>query len=401
MPSFIKPILLPAAFLLVFSAEECESDYAVEVREEITVLPDASVEVALEHEANSMGRLLDWDPPPSLERGWDSVHLGLSGKEDYALRAWVRFPPGADLPGSHARAGDPLSDWYVHFPSDLAREERGDTIFFHYRRSYPALDWLPMELFQGLLEEGDRLDSLIASSWGELESLSEGLEDRWEGVGPQDEPETEADSLLFRQFLKEFKDLVQVGDPPLIQAYRQLSENSIRTSYLSGVALVIPAEQSLSEKADPGCSSAVMDLILDPLDEVKITSEGAWSLLLEELGIDPGLGREEGGFDDEAEIQSLRAQTLERIRETLLTECRYSGEALITFDRRLEWLARRYRIVGGKLRNQSFRIHLSMPGELLETNADTVIAGRARWEFSLRGLTGEDVHLKAMSRVIR
>ena len=42
-----------------------------------------------------------------------------------------------------------------------------------------------------------------------------------------------------------------------------------------------------------------------------------------------------------------------------------------------------------------------MPGELLETNADTVIDGQARWKFSLRGLTRKEVNLKAKSRMIR
>lgn len=407
MSRFIRPTFIPALFVIAFSAQECDSSVALSSFEEITVHADASIDVTVRQRSDSIGRLLDWDPPPTLEAGWDSVHLGLSGEKRYALRAWNRFPPGADLPETFADPGDPLSEWYVRFPSRLSQEERGDTVFFDYERVYTALDWFPDELFRDLKEDMDRLETPISEAWEELEEKWETLEERYGDSVDLENPETEADSLLARQAFGEVLDAFSEPDSPLLELHRQLAEDSIRVTYLSGVALVAPAVQSLPAAADSHCSGVVMDILQGPLSQIEVTPEEGWKLLTEEWDLEDGLGpfpdvsQVRGAPEFESEVQDCQARALGSVRKALRTECRLPLEDVIMFDRRFEWLTERYRIRGGGVRSQSFELYLALPGELLETNADTVINGRARWKFSLRDLAEDDVVITGRSRVVR
>jgi len=405
MSKLLRPVLLPVVFFLFFTAEECDSPDSIE--EEVTVLPDGTVETRFQHKAEGASRILDSDPPPSLEVGWDSVHLGLMRENDddlYYLRAWTRFAPGSELPGSYARPEDPLADWYVQFPSELVRSESGDTVSFNYRRTYPALPWSPMGLFEDLEENLQAVEE-------ELEALEEGdggeFEEKWEVSGLKERAEEEGDSATLRQYQREFRDLFESGEPPWIETYRRLYSGWIQLSLLSDIAPAIPAGEAFCRENHLDPIEVITDVLLGAVAETAAPPELTWMVLLEEAELEPDpavfpdVNAETLDLWDDGLLQELSTQTLARVREALRRECDWSAKDGIEFDRRFSWFADRYRISDGELRDQRFELYLRMPGELVETNADTIIDGRAEWGFSIRDLFKEDVTVIATSRLIK
>ena len=110
-----------------------------------------------------------------------------------------------------------------------------------------------------------------------------------------------------------------------------------------------------------------------------------------------------GEFDlwDDAVAEDLEAEALEAVKDAFRRECQLSSTDLIEFDRRLAWLNERYRITDLEIRRQFHAFYLSMPGELIETNADTVVDGRAEWGFEIKELFEGDVTVKATSRLVK
>lgn len=434
MSRLLRPFLLPTALVVMLSAQECESPPAFRASETLTVRPDAGVEVNLVHEADSVGWLLDWDPPPAREMGWDSVHLGQAGNEGFVLRAWRSLPPGSALPPSYATPGDPLANWYVRFPSSLTTEERGDTIFFRFRRTYPALEWFPDELFRSLREELRNVEALKEAAEREMKEDWKDLERRWAELEDLGDSLTVPDSLLVeegrKQLREQLRETLWSGDPPWIELHRRSMEYSARIHYLSRVAMVVPAVASVPGGDDPSCARAVGEVLMAPLSEIEVTREEAFGGVLDELGLlgrysggtegeSRGVGRGEAGLEDreggigpqekgrteeedhETLIRELRDRTVFRVREVLRADCGLSGPVRHDFETRCAWFTRRYRVEDGRLSSQSFSVELSMPGDLVETNADTVLDGRARWKFRLADLTEADRVLSASSRLVR
>ena len=405
MSKLLRPVLLPVAFFLLLTAEDCESPGSVE--EEVAVLPDGSVETRFQNKAKDATRILDWDPPPSLEEGWDSVHMGLmrENKDDlYFLRAWTDIPPGADLPSSYAGPDDPLSDWYVRFPSELVTREQGDTVYFDYRRTYPSLPWSPM----GLLKE---LEDEIESLEDQMEALEEenggAFEEKWEDSGLLDQAEEEGDSTLLRQYQVEFKDRLLGGSPTPFEMYRRYYTGWIRLSLLSDLAFAIPAAEPFCRKGNSEATEALSSLVLGIVNEYEVPADLTWAAILEDADFDPdpavfpNLRLDEFDSYGDSLVEELSAQKLSEMKEALHRECRLSADDRIEFDRRFAWLSERYHISDGEVRKQVFGFYLRMPGELVETNADTIVDGRAEWGFGIRDLFEDDVTVRATSRLIR
>jgi hypothetical protein len=176
---------------------------------------------------------------------------------------------------------------------------------------------------------------------------------------------------------------------------------------LSDLAFTIPAGKQVCREADPSLEVPVEEMVLDILREPIPLPGLTWLVLLEELNIDPDPTvfpeATEESFDpwDDDFFEEMRVEKLGRVRDLLLAECGLSAEGLMEFDRRFAWLSRRYEMTDGKMRDQTFEISLGMPGGLVETNADTVIEGRAEWEFSVHDLFEGEVRLEAVSRLVR
>jgi hypothetical protein len=203
------------------------------------------------------------------------------------------------------------------------------------------------------------------------------------------------------------KDLVQTGDPPFIESFHRALSRFLLISVLSDVAHTIPAAAPYCGEDYSESVQAITDLVSAMVGELEVSREDTWRALLDEAGVEPDAsvfpelgGPSATGFDPES-WDEIGPQVMARVREALQRECSLTAETLIEFDRRFEWLNRRYRISDGEVRNQRFRIVLAMPGELLETNADTVVDGRARWSFTLRDFLEEDLTIEATSRVRR
>jgi hypothetical protein len=404
MRNFTGPTILPVFLFLFLSAEECNYDT---VSEQVTVRPDGGVEVVFQHTAKTMDRVLDADPSPSVRAGWDSVHVGLGreNKEDlYFLRAWNEFPAGADLPGSYADPEDPLSEWYVQFPSELVREELGDTVFFRYERTYPALPWNPKALFEGFEEEMNAAEEALDA----LEELDQGdFQEKWEDSGALEGAKEEGDSAVLRQYQREFKELLSQGSPSAMDLYQQYFSAWQKASLLSDLAFAIPLGERFCRKSQPRPRELAVDLVIRILERSPLPEEHIIMALLagEDIEPDPTVfpGVVPGEFDpwDDAVSEDLEVEALEAVKDGFRRECQLSSAGLIEFDRRLAWLNELYRIADLEIRKQMFGFYLLMPGELLETNADTVVDGRAEWGFDIRELFEGDVTVKATSRLVR
>jgi len=399
----LKTLLLPAAFLLTFSAEECQSPD--EVNERIAVQEDGSVEVAFLHTARDFSRILDSDPHPSLEGGWDSVHVGTlreGGQDSYYLHAWKRFPEGAELPESFAESGDPLWAWYVRFPTELTREVLGDTILFRFHRTYPAMPWNPTGLVSTLAQKMDAVDDELAAV---LEGEKAALEEQWETSGLLAEAEENGDSATLRRYQREIRTHLEAGEPPLFERARQFIDEWMLFSMLNDLAFAIPVGEQVCRQAHPGRAAGVQDLLLETLGKPEAPGGLVWKILLEEFNLepDPNVFPELVGEGSVSSDDYMEAQThgmLARFRETILTECGLSGDGLIAFDRRFAWLTERYHMDDAEVRGQKFTVQLRMPGQLLETNADTLAGGIPEWEFGVGDLFEREIRLEATSRVV-
>ncbi len=404
MRKLLRLLILPLSFVLFFSAQQCDVDT---VAEQVTVHPDGGLEVFFQHTARTIDRILDSDPGPSLETGWDSVHVGVAreNKEDlYYLRGWTAFNPGADLPASYASPEDPLSEWYVRFPSELFIEERGDTVFFRYTRAYPALPWNPIALLEELEEEieaaEDALEALEESELGDFQA-------KWEDSGALEEAEEGGDTVTLRRYQAEFRDLMKEGSPSPLNQYQRSFVPWVRASLWDDLAFSIPVGEQLCGEFTAESMRLAGETVDSLLEGYTLSEEYIFAALLDEAGIEPDstvfpeLVPTEFDLWDEAWIEDLESRAREAVRNALRRECQLSGPDLIEFDRRLGWLNDRYRIANLEIRNQIHGFSLALPGELIETNADTVVDGTAEWGFSVRDLFEREVTITATSRLIR
>lgn len=400
MARFFKSLLLPFALLLLCSAQDCESGAGrphVQVTEEISIDPEGGLEVALAYTADSLDFLLEGDPTPTLEMGWDSVHLGFSGRKEYALKAWKDFHPGQRLPTTFAQPGDPLLDWTVRFSTQLRREERGDTVLYYFQRVYPAMDWIPMELFSDLLEEEDRLEEQKDSLEGLNPPVWEAFEEKWDDDYL---PEMEADSVLLVEYVEDLQEVFSVGDPPYGEVLRRLLETELQLRVLDEGVWVLPVARSLTPGGGSDCIATLEELVMASKNRVEVTRGHALQDLFQ--GGDPLPEFLTGGdpLDKKEEVKRVGSITLGEVREALLTQCGASAQELMEFDRRYRWLSKRYVIREGRIESRSQRVLLSMPGRLLKHNADSISEGRAQWRFGLRDLSKGEVTLSAVSRLI-
>jgi hypothetical protein len=405
MTKVLKQLLLPVGFFLLLTAEECDNPDIIE--EEVTVLPDGTVETRFQHRALQASRILDSDPPPSLEAGWDSVHVGLVREDNddlFFLRAWTRYPPGTDLPVSNASPRDSLGEWYVRFPSQLETEEVGDTVFFHYRRTYPALPWSPTGLMETFGERAERAEEA-------LEALEESggsvFEEKWEASGLLDQAEEEGDSVTLRQYQREFKEVLFRGAPSPIESYQDAVSTWMRYSLFGDLAFAIPAGEIFCRGSHADAVGKASELVTGVVGDFELSVDQTLLAVLEEADIEPdptvfpSLPVGEFDFWGDPRLEVMTDRTLDAVRDAFRKECGLSGKDLIEFDRRFAWLTDRYGISDGEVRSQAFGFYLLLPGEVVETNADTIVDGRAEWGFAVEDLFEGEVTLRATSRLVK
>jgi hypothetical protein len=284
------------------------------------------------------------------------------------------------------------------------REERGDTLFFHYSRTYPALPWNPKTLLEGLEEEIEAAEEALVAL--EEEELGDFLEE-WEESGALDRAREEGDTPTLRRYQAEFTDLMTEGSPTPLELYRQAFFTWVRASLWADLAFTIPVGERLCRESRTEPKRLVVETVNEVLEGAFLSEEEVLAMVLAEANIEPdstffpGLASLELDPWDEDWTEELEAQVREAVMDALRRECSLSASGLMELDRRLAWLNERYRIRNLEIRNQMHDFYLVMPGELVETNADTVADGRAQWGFTIRQLFEGKVEVQAVSRLVR
>jgi len=121
-------------------------------KETIQVAADGSATIAIEY----AGTREDWNTPdalPAAAGGWTITQERKTEgdkEEEIIERAGRKFPPEAMLPSSYAAPDDPDADLYLSFPTRIWREQRGDAVYLHFRRTYASRPWAYVQVWNGL-----------------------------------------------------------------------------------------------------------------------------------------------------------------------------------------------------------------------------------------------------------
>ncbi|RME37666.1 MAG: hypothetical protein D6788_08960 [Planctomycetota bacterium] len=126
-------------------------------KETITVARDTSVVVELKYEGPKE-EIASGDAMPSEASGW-SVERS-EKKEDNEVKQVLtsrrRFAPGEALPRTYAAAGDPETDLYLDFPTQVWTQQRADGVYYYFRRVYTPRRWGYVRYwYDAMFEDGD------------------------------------------------------------------------------------------------------------------------------------------------------------------------------------------------------------------------------------------------------
>lgn len=115
----------------------------VEREEKIKIALDGAVTIELEYEG-SEEEISDGDAMPSIEAGWEVervVEKDDNGDVTVKLTSERRYEPGEALFRNFAALGDPDTDLYSDFPTEVRIERRWDAIYYYFHRTYTPRRW--------------------------------------------------------------------------------------------------------------------------------------------------------------------------------------------------------------------------------------------------------------------
>lgn len=315
----------------------------LERKERITVAPDGQVSIQLLYEADSRSELYDGDAAPSVEAGWnnvvETVEVDEEGKEHYKLTAGASFPPGAELPRNFSKPGDPDSDLYVQFPTQLTREQRPNGTYYHFYRIYPRRGWAQVRVLEKVIED-------------EIKDIVE----------------------------KEFEELTR---EEIVTALRA----GARFEYLKMLTFARAAFRHVTPDAPQDCWLKVHGGIMQLHREVAY--EHFASLMTD---------KDKAAEIIDAQVERLEADLMDRLRSTLVTACGYSQEQLNEFVRRFKRNQRHFDITED-VEHETFEITVTMPGEIVGSNARSLGGNTATWRFRGELFLDRDLELMVSSRV--
>lgn len=261
------------------------------------------------------------------------------GEKPHSLTAVATFAAGATLPDGFAGPRDPLADLYVRFPTEVKVEERADGTYYHFRRVYPRRNWARISILRDKLDNelGDEIDLDKDLDEFTREEIIDGTRIF---VRYHHLIELELVDLAFR-------DLYPDGAQDRLLAFRGYIERSFESvDYSRLAAEVVGAE-------DP---DAVFEAFMERIDE----------------------------------------QRDERAGAALAATGESNPERTAAFMDRYAWYVRRVDV----MQNETFEISVEMPGEIIGSNAESVVDGTARWNFSAGDLGYGDVELIVSSVIV-
>jgi hypothetical protein len=322
-------------------------------REEIIrVTPEGRVDMHVEFDSDSLADLTEGDAVPSAATGWavsrwhstEAEPIDGKDKDHYGLIAEQSFPPGADLPSSFGTDADTALS--LAFPTSLTTERRPDGTYYHFSRVYlPRLHWAFLH------RRSEQFIKEIEEHIGEKE---------------QDEWTDEEWTFVVRSLVGQEVD-------------------KMRLFARAAVEDVLPeAPQDAWLRM-----GTALERLVEELDYGRITALVA------------ATPNEEMAAAIEAEAAAFDAEAIERMVAVLTDAFGYRAASTKAFVDRYDW-HQRYHEINEDLADDSFKITVEMPGEIVAANAGDVDGAEAEWEFdgeALRDAGPNGVELMVTSRV--
>ncbi|MCP4594687.1 MAG: hypothetical protein GY842_28475 [bacterium] len=314
--------------------------------ERIRVTPDGAVAILVEYtEADSLAELRDGDAAPSVKDGWKVKEWSEDEGEDnekYYLTAEKQFPRGASLPDTFAGSSAD-ADLYLQFPTTLTIEQRTDGTYYHLRRVYPPrLHWA----------------SLGAFSEARLKEPEKRLEGK--------------------------EELSQQDWRVLLGALVDIELNKMTTF---GRAAFLDVSPDMPQDGWLHAHTALHS-ITNELDGERVAK----------LLADSDEAERERAL--EAEAEAFEARTLELMTAALREFAGYDDAQISRFVERFEWYGRHFEI-SEDLSDESFKLRVDMPGEIVASNAREIDGQRAKWKFDGTAIRDGGLEVMVTSRVKR
>jgi hypothetical protein len=320
----------------------------LERKERLAISADGSVWIEAEFKTDSLDELYKGDAIPTPAGGWAVEQLTErddKGKEAYKLIATASIPPRRPLPATFATRGDADQDLYLQFPTTLKIEQRGDGVYYHFRRVYPARPWEYIERLQR---------QFVQEPLNELEP----------------EPET---------WLPEER----------ISVVKALATFEVEK------ALVF-ARAAFLETTPDGPQDGWLHVQDDLRGFVNQMDFQTLAQLLEPRESE----NEEHDRDAkiQAEAQKFEAASIAQLKTTLKSLAGYDQTNLNAFMNHYERQKKRYAVTQD-LDDDKLEIAVEMPGQIIAHNADDVSASTANWTLEGPQLHDCERELLVTSRV--
>ncbi len=317
----------------------------LERKESIRVARDGSVALELEF-TGDLGDFDTGDAMPQREAGWSvqrNEKTDDQGKTEVRLLASLSTACGEPLPDSFAARGDRNRDAALSFPTEVSIEQRPDGTYYHFKRTYQARQYARYAFLQRELETA-RLKELSAKDSADLSD-----EERGEFVRALQRIE----GLKRAEFAFAAIEQARVGWP-------------------QDVGLI--AQRAIREHFEQGETPRLTQLLRQPNSEQR-----------------------------DRDIQQLSRELIEQTRPVLraaLERQKIPARQIAAFFDALDAVEARDAVTED-LADESWKIRLELPGELIAHNADELDEGQLLWEFDAKSLHDRDKLLMATSRVAR
>ncbi len=323
-------------FLLVLQA-------CVEREEKIEIGEDGAASIHVRFRADSEDELYIGRIPAERD-GW-SVTGSVESLDDGATKqirdARRVFPAGAVLPATFGPPGE--EDLFLRFPTTIEIEERGDFIYYHFRRTYDGRPWAYLESLKTKVS-GNRIEK---------------LEDRFPD---QLTPGERAEFIRHMAHVEVLKMLSFAR-----AAFLDITPDGKQDGWLEVHRRAL--------------------LRLHRLDHARI----AELIARKDKTIESEIVREAEAFEADVKLGIVNG---------LSEACGYGSDAIRRFGERYAWHKRFYEITDD-LGCEKFEITLVMPGAIVGTNGKMVEQNRVTWTFEGKQLRDCDQELIASSRVRR
>ena len=366
-------VLVAGAGVLLLSA-------CVLREEKITVARDGSVLIELEI-TGTEEELASGDAMPSEQSGWP-VERSIEkddGKERVVLRTKRRFASDEELPRSFAASGDPDTDLYLEFPTEVQVQDRTDGQYFTFHRTYTPRRWAYVQYFEDKFFHKD-IQELGAKPIEELNH-----EERRKIVQAFASVEAHKQLTLADHALAKCDPDLEVEDR--LAARQALLEVYRRRNMLGGERTVRAFGEEMLAPVDAAAPHAPHDV----------------DLIIGRCG-DLEEAKRDACFDEE--IARLLADAHDAFVGVLRDRAGYDQRDLARFHAAYD-RAERYHGISNDLGGQQFEVVVTLPGTIVAHNGDEVEVddqnntSAVLWRFDGRAFRDRKHELIAVSRFQR